>query len=141
MKQKTFLNSVKTMMLVALFAGIFGSASAQYTGPGSQAVKHTVKEVSENALRLDRKDTMVKLEGFIIEKIKEEDYWFQDSTGKIKVEIDKKYLPQTPFDEKTEVVIVGEVDYDLLEGTEIEVKKLEIPEDATASESHEESSL
>ena len=135
MKQKTFLNSVKTTMLVALFAGIFGSANAQYTGPGSQAVKHTVKQVSDNALKLDRKDTMVKLQGFIVEKIKEEDYWFQDSTGKIKVEIDKKYLPQTPFDEKTELIIEGEVDYDLLEGTEIEVKKLIIPGVATPNES------
>lgn len=135
MKQKTFLNSLKTIMLVALFTGVFGSVNAQYTGPGSQALSHTVKEVSDNALKLDRKDTMVKLKGFIVEKIKEEDFWFQDSTGKIKVEIDKKHLPQTPFNEKTEVVIVGEVDYDLLEGTEIEVKKMEIVGGAAENES------
>ncbi|SHE97721.1 TIGR00156 family protein [Mariniphaga anaerophila] len=127
MKQQTIFNAVKKTMLAVLFAGFFGNANAQYTGPGSQAADHTVKQVSDNALKLDRKDTMVKIKGFIVEKIKDENYWFQDSTGKIRVEIDKKHLPATPFNDKTEVVIIGEVDYDLLEGTEIEVKKIEIP--------------
>jgi uncharacterized protein (TIGR00156 family) len=53
-------------------------------------------------------------------------YWFEDSTGKIKIEIDKKYMPATEFNHETKVVIVGEVDYDLLEGTEIEVKEVQI---------------
>ena len=33
-------------------------------------------------------------------------------------------MPSTQFNEKTTVVIIGEVDYDLLEGCEIEVDSL-----------------
>ncbi|KAF0236375.1 MAG: stress-induced protein [Prolixibacteraceae bacterium] len=115
-----------TIMMTALLAGIFGTLSAQYTGPGSTAKVKTVKEVSDNALKLDRKDTMVKLKGFIIEQLGDDNYMFKDATGKIKVEIDKKRLPAATFNENTEMEIIGEVDYDLLEGTEIEVKNVEI---------------
>jgi len=120
------MKTIKMILTTAFFAGIFSIANAQYTGPGSKAELYTVKSVSDNALKLDRKDTMVKLKGFVVEKINNEDYWFEDSTGKIKVEIEKKHLPAVAFDEKTELKIIGEVDYDLLEGTEIEVKHIEI---------------
>lgn len=105
---------------------IFGVANAQYTGPGSKAKVMTVKQVADDALKLDRKDTMVKLEGKIVEQLGDEMYWFEDATGKIKIEIDKKYMPATEFNHETKVLIIGEVDYDLLEGTEIEVKIVEL---------------
>jgi len=117
------LKSMKTILLAVFFAALFGNVSAQYTGPGAEIKFHTIKEVQDNAQKFDRKDTMVKLKGFVIEQIKEEDFWFQDATGKIRIEIDKKYMPDAPFNEKTELIITGEVDYDLLEGTEIEVEK------------------
>jgi uncharacterized protein (TIGR00156 family) len=117
---------MKMILMSALFLGIFATANAQYTGPGSKAKLMTVKKVSDDALKLDRKDTMVKLEGKIVEQLGDEMYWFEDSTGKIKIEVDKKYLPTTEFNHETKVTITGEVDYDLLEGTEIEVKLVEI---------------
>jgi uncharacterized protein (TIGR00156 family) len=136
MKQITMIKKMKTLMLVILLTIIFGSVNAQYTGPGSQAKKHHVKEVLDNAQKLDRKDTMVELVGFLVEQIKDEDFWFQDATGKIRVEIDKKHLPDVPFNEKTEVIIMGEVDYNLLEGTEIEVeKKVELVNSSTPENS------
>jgi uncharacterized protein (TIGR00156 family) len=113
------------ILMTALFTGIFSAGYAQYTGPGSKAGLKTVKEVSDNALKLDRKDTMVKLQGFIVEQMGDDNYWFKDSTGKIRIEIDKKHLPATPFNDETKMTIIGEVDYDLLEGTEIEVKQVE----------------
>jgi len=139
MKQKAnIFKRWKTLLLLAVFTGIFGVASAQYTGPGSEAKTQTIKDVLDAALKLDRKDTMVKIKGFVVEKIKDEEYWFKDETGKIKIEIDNKHLPDSPFDEKTELIITGEVDYDLLEGTEIEVEKkveiaAKIPQDTTSS--------
>jgi uncharacterized protein (TIGR00156 family) len=136
MKQITMIKKMKTLMLVILLTIIFGSVNAQYTGPGSQAKKYHVKEVLDNAQKLDRKDTMVELVGFLVEQIKDEDFWFQDATGKIRVEIDKKHLPVVPFNEKTEVIIMGEVDYNLLEGTEIEVeKKVELVNSSTPENS------
>jgi len=119
------MKTFRMILMTAFFTGIFGSGYAQYTGPGSKAGLKTVKEVSDNALKLDRKDTMVKLQGFIVEQMGDDNYWFKDSTGKIRIEIDKKHLPATPFNDGTEMIIIGEVDYDLLEGTEVEVKQVE----------------
>lgn len=99
---------------------------AQYKGPGAAGKLLTVKEVTKSAYKLDRHDTLVKLQGFITEQINGDTYWFQDTTGKIRIEIEKDQLPAIPFDDKTKLYIVGEVDYDLLEGTEIEVEHLEI---------------
>jgi uncharacterized protein (TIGR00156 family) len=120
------MKKVAAILMMTIFAGMFSITYSQYTGPGSDARSYTVKEVQDDALKLDRKDTMVKLQGFVVEQINNEDYWFQDSTGKIKIEIGKKVLSTLRFNEKTELCIIGEVDYDLLEGVEIEVKHLEL---------------
>ncbi len=120
------MKTMKMILMSAFFMTVFGVANAQYTGPGSKAKLMTVKQVADDALKLDRKDTMVKLEGIIVEQLGDEMYWFEDSTGKIKIEIDKKYMPATEFNHETKVFIIGEVDYDLLEGTEIEVKTIEL---------------
>lgn len=111
-------------------AGLFllnaAMAQAQYKGPGANSQVMTVKDINNKASRLDRSDTLVKIQGFVIQQINGDTFWFQDATGKIKVEIEKKQLPAVPFNEKTELIIIGEVDYDLLEGTEIEAKQVEI---------------
>ncbi|MDP2888082.1 MAG: cytochrome c maturation protein CcmE [Bacteroidota bacterium] len=120
------MKQLSRVLMAGLFLMIAGTVQAQYKGPGTNSKYFTVKEVTKQASKLDRSDTLVKLQGFIIRQENGETYWFQDVTGKIRVEIEKKKLPLEPFDEKTEVIITGEVDYDLLEGTEIEVKHIEI---------------
>lgn len=114
------------ILMTVFFAGIFSAGYAQYTGPGSSAQLYKVKDASDQALKLDRKDIMVKLQGYVVEQITDENYWFQDSSGRIKIEIEKKHMPAEPFDHKTEITIVGEMDYDLLEGTEFEVKHITV---------------
>lgn len=113
------------MAIIALF--VTTELKAQFTGPGSNDKLYTVKEIKANASRLDKTDALVKIKGFIIEKINNDTFWFQDSTDKILVEIGKKHIPVTPFNEKTEVILIGEVDYDLLEGVEIEVEQFLFP--------------
>lgn len=120
------MKTLRMILMTAFLSGIFSVGYAQYTGPGSKAQLYTVKDVTDKALKLDRKDTMVKLRGFVLEQINDDNYWFQDSTGKIKVEIEKKHLPAVAFNEETEIIIIGEVDYDLLEGTEVEAEHVEI---------------
>jgi uncharacterized protein (TIGR00156 family) len=120
------MKQLSKMLMAGLILMIASTVQAQYKGPGANNKSFTVKEVTQQASKLDRSDTLVKLQGFIVQQIKGDTYWFQDATGKIKVEIGKKDLPAEPFDEKTEVIITGEVDYDLLEGTEIEVDHIEI---------------
>jgi len=112
--------------MAGLFMMIAGYSQAQYKGAGSDSKLFSVKEITDQASKLDRSDALVKVQGFVIEKINGDKYWFQDATGKICVEIDKKKLPAVPFDEKTELLISGEVDNDFLGGIEVEAKQVEI---------------
>lgn len=116
------MNMVHRLLIAALlFTGI-GVVYSQYTGPGSQQKIYTVKEVKDNALKLDRQDVIVALRGTIIQQLDGKTYLFKDATGNLHVEIKKKHLPNFKFDDKTVVTLFGEVDYDLLEGTEVEVE-------------------
>lgn len=117
MKRLKFLFTGFIVLLFSL------TALAQYSGPGPEIRLVTVKEVQDDALKLDRKDTLVKIKGFIVEKVNEEEYVFSDETGKIRVEIEEEHITGFEFDETTEVVITAEVDYDMLNGTELEVEK------------------
>lgn len=112
-------------LLIATGMLVAGNAVAQYTGPGSAGKLYTCAEIKENASSLDKSDALVQLEGFIIERISKEDYWFQDETGRLLLEINEKDLPDQPFDEKTPLIIIGEVDYDVLEEVEIEVEEIQ----------------
>lgn len=120
------MKQLSKMLMAGLILMIASTVQAQYKGLGASSKSFTVKEVTQQASKLDRSDTLVKLQGFIVQQINGDTYWFQDATGKIKIEIEKKDLPAEPFDEKSEVIITGEVDHDLLEGTEIEVEHIEI---------------
>lgn len=120
------MKTIKLIVATLVFV-VFGVSSyAQYTGPGGTTEKTTIKAVLADASKLDRNDTRVKLTGNIVEQINNDTYWFKDETGKVKIEISKKHLPETPFNEKSTVTIVGEVDYDILEGTEIEVEQITV---------------
>jgi len=103
-------------------------AYGQYTGPATTDKTYTVKEVREKASKLDKKDELVKVRGFIVKQINKDTYEFRDSTGTIMVEIDKEDLPSVPFNDKTELVMICEVDHDLLEGIEMEAEHIHILE-------------
>ena len=105
---------------------LFNSANAQYNGPSNTSKTTTIEAIKKNASQLDKTDALVKVEGFVIQKINKDTYWFQDATGKILVEIDQKDLPSFPFDDKTKLIIIAEVDYDLLEEVELEVETIQI---------------
>jgi uncharacterized protein (TIGR00156 family) len=87
---------------------------------------YTVKEIRASASTLDKADTIVTLKGRLTERINHDTFWFSDETGKIKAELDDDVLYEFVFDPVKTVTIVGEVDHDLLEGTEVEVEYLEV---------------
>lgn len=64
----------------------------------------------------------VVLEGFIVKKVGNEKYIFTDGTGEIRIDLDDKYLPGQPFDDKTKVQLRGEVEKDFLDSPEIDVE-------------------
>ncbi|NCU31382.1 MAG: NirD/YgiW/YdeI family stress tolerance protein [Candidatus Moranbacteria bacterium] len=129
MKQTHFL---KTITLLVGLISISSISFGQFQGPRPTDKTYTVKEINDNASRLDRSDALVKVQGFIIKQINKDTYEFKDNTGTILVEIDRKRLPDRPFDENTELILIGEVDNDLFEPVEIEVKEVHfvVPENA-----------
>lgn len=103
---------------------VCGNLYSQYTGPGTTDRFYSVKEIKDEASRLDKSDELVKVKGYIVRQINNDTYEFRDNTGTILVDIDTKRLPLKPFDDKTELILRGEVDNDLLEPVEMEVDEV-----------------
>lgn len=115
----------KKIAILVLLLLYLVAAFSQYTGPVS-AKQYTAKEVQEQAAELDKADQLVQLRGYIVDRVNDEMFWFQDASGKVVVEIGKKQMPSFEFNEKTELILVGEVDYDLLEEVEVEVEYIQL---------------
>lgn len=112
------------LLVTVIVLFISGNLYSQYTGPGTTAKFYTIKEIKDKATRLDRSDELVKIKGYIIKQINKDTYEFKDNSGTILVDIDKKILPTKPFNDKTELILIGEVDHDMLEPVEIEVDEV-----------------
>jgi|SRR5690625_2330161 len=109
----------KATLLLLVFFGFSIAAEAQFTG------SNDVKTVSEAQEMND--DTFVTLEGFVIEQLGDDDYMFQDETGKIEVEIDDDVWKQQSVDPETKIRIRGEIDKDFRTRT-IDVEQLSLVE-------------
>lgn len=116
----------RILSLVLLSIVFFKLGYSQYIGPTSISEISTVEFVKKNAAQLDKTDTLIKLKGKIVEKINKDNFWFEDETGKILIEIETKHFPMEPIDENTMILITGDVDYDLLEEVEVEVETIQI---------------
>ena len=98
-------NHVKTLILFSLLCA-FSNVQAQFIS-SEQSGSTTVQEIKQHAFHLSWTDQKITVKGFIVEQIDDEDYWFEDKTGRIKVEIPRKFMPAIPFDQKTEVALSG----------------------------------
>jgi uncharacterized protein (TIGR00156 family) len=114
----------KVLFEISLVIGlVFGyqlNALADYVGSSSEPVLKTVSEVKKSG----KDDQPVVLVGYIIKKVGKEKYIFKDSTGEIRVEIDRKNMPTKAFDEKTKVEISGEIEKEFLHSVEIDVDSI-----------------
>ncbi|NSL87078.1 NirD/YgiW/YdeI family stress tolerance protein [Chitinophaga solisilvae] len=78
-----------------------------------QIREYTIGEVLKNARRLTNDSVTVKITGYITKKVGKSIYLFEDRTAEIKVEIENKFLPARPFDERIPVIIHAMVDYEI----------------------------
>jgi uncharacterized protein (TIGR00156 family) len=115
---------IKPILLIIMLA-VFSNSNAQFIGIGSQTDSMSVSEIKKKALRLSWTDQWILVKGFIIEQINDDYFRFEDNTGRIKVEIERKYMPSIPFNSDNEVLISGEVCYPLFGRIYIGVKKIE----------------
>lgn len=118
------MHVITRFRLIVLIASALGSplASAQYLGPSAAPAYRSVADVLKNPVD----DAHVVLEGHIVKQIGKKKYTFSDGTAEIRVEIDHKYFPATPVNEKTKVQIRGEIEKDFLQSPEIDVEYLAI---------------
>ena len=105
------------------FQGPSGQSLGGFQGPTGQANVTTVAQA-----RKAFDDTPVTLTGNIVERVAghDDDYLFRDATGQIVVDIDHELFQGRTVTPQTRVRISGEVDWDLLRPTTIDVKWLEI---------------
>jgi uncharacterized protein (TIGR00156 family) len=106
--------------VIAQFQGV--SSAGGYTGPGSMNRANSVAAILKNPVD----DQRVTLRGNITRHIGGDKYMFSDGTGEIRVDIDDHQFPPQPINEKTAVEIVGEVDTDFMQFSEIDVKSVRI---------------
>lgn len=111
-------------MPVLVGACVFASPAvlAQHTGSSTTPSYSSVNAILKHPVD----DVAVSLEGHIVRKVGKDKYIFSDGTGEIRLEIDRKHLSATPFDEKTKVRIQGEVDSELMRSLEIDVDRVTI---------------
>ena len=118
---------------VALLA-VVGTANAEFNGPGAPAVKNTNPKggfVNENETIVTvvqvnemRDDVPVVVVGKILQRMGDEKYLFEDSTGSITIEIDDEDWRGQTVSPEDSVKLYGDVDRGIFK-TEIDVNYVE----------------
>ena len=98
------------------------------SGGGFEGPTTAAGVTSAAQAKKSRDDTAAVLTGNIVSRVagKDDKYVFRDSTGEITVEIDDKYFAGRTVRPENTVRISGEVEKELFEEAEIDVKRLEI---------------
>lgn len=120
MRQKHYSRPLLHLLFAVSLSLCTYPAAAQYLGPNGAHT--TVTEILQNPTD----DQSVILQGYIVKRIGHEKFLFSDGKNQIQLEIEAKYFPPQPIDEKTLVEITGEVEKDFMEPLEIEVKSIRI---------------
>jgi uncharacterized protein (TIGR00156 family) len=117
----TIRHTARAVLLAALVS-TSAAAMAQYQGPSSIPAM-TVKQLVDNG----QDDQHATLKGRIVSHDGGKNYTFEDTTGRISVEISTKRFPVgQAFDEKREIEITGELDKESNNKLEFEVEQLRV---------------
>lgn len=124
MKKKLIIATVLTLGVTSAFAqqgGYTGPSSAPQASGGYTGPKVVTQTVAQ-AIQM-RDDSKVTLRGYIIQHLGKDKYLFEDSTGKVTVEIDDDNWQGLTVGAKDLVEIYGEVDKDW-NSVEIDVDRI-----------------
>ena len=118
---------MKKLFLTLCALGIFsGVAQAQLTGgfEGPTAYSSTPITIQQALSLAD--DSIVILQGHIINNLGDEKYTFQDATGQVVVEIDDEKWMGVKVTPADTVEILGEVDKEFIGRDKIDVKTIRV---------------
>lgn len=110
-------------VLISLFLGLYAfPAKAAFIGPGTDKV--TAQEV------LSLVDgAYVTLEGALVERVKDELYIFEDSSGIVLVEVEEDDFRGLTITPHHKIRIVGEVDEPFIGNNRVDVDRLILLDD------------
>ena len=98
----------KILSILAAAAMIFGATSVNAASMASDNTEKPVSQVSEIKNMPD--ESMVYIQGYLIQNLGNENYTFQDDSGTMTVEIDDDLMGSNAYSPTTMVWIAAEVD-------------------------------
>lgn len=97
----------KILSLMAATAVVFGAFTANAAGSASDNSAKPISHVSDVKNMPD--DSMVYIQGYLIQNLGNENYTFQDDSGTMTVEIDDELMGNNMYSPTTMVWIAAEV--------------------------------
>ena len=119
---------MKKFALATLFALTTASAFADFnsnntqTGGFQQAAPAAIS-VKQAMSAAD--NSMITLEGNITQQIDDDEFWFTDGTGQIKVEIERQVWNGLNVGPNDKIRIFGKLDNEMFDRAELEVLRIE----------------
>ena len=118
--KKFALATIFALATTSAFAGFNGNA----TPNGGFQQGNTAIISIQQALKL-ADNSMVALEGNISQQIDDDEYWFTDGTGQIKVEIERHVWNGLNVDPSDKVKVYCKLDNEAFEKADLEVLRIE----------------
>lgn len=118
---------MKKFALATIFALGTTSAFAGFNGGNTQGgfQQATPSAISVKQALSAADNSMITLVGNITQQIDDDEFWFTDGTGQIKIEIKKRVWNGLNVDSKDKVKIYGKLDNEVFEKAELDVLRIE----------------
>lgn len=119
---------MKKFALATLFALATASAFADFNSNNTQAggfQQTAPAAISVKQAMSATDNSMITLEGNITQQIDDDEFWFTDGTGQIKVEIERHVWNGLNVGPNDKVRIFGKLDNEMFEKAELEVLRIE----------------
>lgn len=117
---------MKKFALATIFALATTSAFAGFNGSNTQGFQQAIPAAISVKQALSAADnSMITLVGNITQQIDDDEFWFTDETGQIKIEIKKRVWNGLNVDSKDKVKIYGKLDNEVFEKAELDVLRIE----------------
>lgn len=120
------MQKLQTLYLF-LFLSIFSLSVCAQDDEFCLTKFYKVIELKRNASTLDQNNMPIKTKGYVVQQSSSEMYMFQDETGVIKVHIPDKVKAKLYYNENIEIVLTGEINYELFRTPVIEVNEISFP--------------
>ena len=118
--KKFALAAILALSTTSAFAGFNGK-----TTPNGGFQSGTQSAISVKQALKAADNSMITLEGNITQQIDDDEFWFTDGTGQIKVEIERQVWNGLNVGPNDKIRIFGKLDNEMFDRAELEVLRIE----------------